>query len=250
MVAGGARTVLSTAAVFWEIGERFPAVVGAETVTSSALPDDLEIAPGHTVGCWKSLKLDPGAPNSADWDKACKIFDARIRRRFLDPVDKLIEFDQDQSRETFGFAILAIDFLVIETLQGFRDGIRDHSGESKALFTRFLVQWDCFKEYVPVSRNAEKLAEKVYRDYRCALHHSGSTEGAFRVGTSGPVFDFKDDHECKINRTCLHEKLKYELVRYLAALREPEKVKLRSNFLDKMNALCGIGPDRSGSRKP
>ena len=78
------------------------------------LPDDLEIAPGYTVGCWKRLKLDPDVPNSDDWEKAVKIFDARIRKRFFHPVDVLIEH-QSHSKKTFGFAILAIDFLVIET---------------------------------------------------------------------------------------------------------------------------------------
>lgn len=202
--------------------------------------DDLEIAPGYTVGDWKNLTLDPDKPASADWQKALEIFDARIRCRFLDPVDRLIEFDECQSRQTFGFAILAIDFLVIETLQGFRDGVLDHNRQSKKLFTRFLTQWDAFTKCLPQNDNPQECAGQVYRDYRCALHHSGSTKGAFRVRVSGPMFHFKNDQEVKINRTCLHKKLKCEFKAYLDDLRRLDKNDLRRNFLNKMNAICGL----------
>lgn len=209
-------------------------------MTLSTLPDDLEIAPGHTVGCWKTLKLDPDMPDSADWNKAIEIFDARIRRRFLDPVDELIRFEQDRTKQTFGFAILAIDFLVIETLQGFREGIKDHNRKSKALLTNFLIRWDAFKECVPTSGDYTKLAEQVYIDYRCALHHSGATKGALRVGIKGPVFCFTSEHDIKINRTCFHEHLKREFKAYLVQLRKGDENELRRNFKSKMNAICGI----------
>jgi hypothetical protein len=96
-------------------------VLGAANVTRSKFPDNLEIAPGYTVKCWKNLTLDSRQPDSTDWKKALQILDARISQRFLDPVDELIKADESRSRKTFGFAILAIDFLVIETLQGFRE---------------------------------------------------------------------------------------------------------------------------------
>ena len=77
-------------------------------MTTATLPDDLEVAPGYTVCDWKKLMLNPDAPNTQDWDKAIKIFDDRIRCRFLTPVDRLIAFECDFTRKTSGFAILAI----------------------------------------------------------------------------------------------------------------------------------------------
>jgi hypothetical protein len=204
------------------------------------LPDDLEIAPGYIVRCWRSLKLNPDAPDAADWTTAVAIFDARIRRRFLDPVDELVRIDETRSPQTFGFAILAIDFLVIESLQGFREGKIDHTGHSERLIKSFLTQWHAFKDGLPEGADPDKLASRIYKGYRCALHHSGATDGALRVGISGPVFAFESDHKVKINRTCLHENLKREFETYLDELRAPDKSDLRCKFLEAMNAICGL----------
>jgi hypothetical protein len=204
------------------------------------LPANLEIAPGYTVGCWKSLALDLDEPNAADWQRAIDLFDARIRRRFFDPVDELIKSDQRRTRQTFGFAILAIDFLVIETLQGFREGVIDHRGKSKCLFTNFLKRWASFTECLPEAGDPDTYASKIYKAYRCALHHSGATDGAFRVGVSGPVFAFETDYEVKINRTCLHNNLKREFDAFVVELRKPDEKLLRCNFRKKMNAICGL----------
>ena len=192
------------------------------------------------MGRWRSLSLAPDAPDAADWNTAVTIFTARIRSRFLDPVDQLAQFDEGRSRQTFGFAILAIDFLVIETLQGFRDGICNHNKRSKELFIKFLTQWDAFKDCLPGNGDLQTLAGQVYRDYRCALHHSGATKGAFRVLAIGPMFNFKNNDEVEINRTCLHKNLKREFDAYLADLCAPDSNDLRSNFLRKMNAICGL----------
>jgi hypothetical protein len=218
----------------------FQSASGAGPVTTSTLPDDLEIAPEYTVGCWRSLKLNPNEPAAADWKTAVAIFDARIRCRFLDPVDELMRTEKCRSRQTFGFAILAIDFLVIETLQGFREGEIDHNGKSKRLIKSFLKQWDAFKNCLPEDADPDTLAKRIYKGYRCALHHSGATDGALRVGISGPVFAFENAHKVKINRTCLHMNLKREFEAYLGDLCAPDKSELRGMFLRKMNAICGL----------
>ena len=49
----------------------------------------MQIAPGVNASEWHALSLDD--PNSADWDKAVGILAARIRDRYLEPVDFLIE---------------------------------------------------------------------------------------------------------------------------------------------------------------
>ena len=59
--------------------------------------DQMSIAPGYTVADWKKLDLD--SENSLDWCEAIKIFNARIRGRYLDPVDKLIELDKKRANE-------------------------------------------------------------------------------------------------------------------------------------------------------
>lgn len=218
----------------------FETVNRAQSMTTSKVPDDLEIAPGYTVECWKSLTLDPGKPDSKDWTRALEIFEARIRSRFFEPVDELVKFDNCIPNKTFGFAILAIDCLVIEALQGFREGVTDHTRKSEKLFTNFLTQWGTFKHCVPHDGEVEKFAEQVYDGYRCVLHHSGATKGAFRVWAVGPMFVFKNDREITVNRTCLHNNLKLEFDAYVADLRTADNCELRRNFRTKMNAICGL----------
>lgn len=199
-----------------------------------------KIAPGISAKQWKALRLEPDEPGSADWQTAIAIFEARMRRRFFAPVDALIEFEEGRTEKTFGFAILAINCLVIETLQGFREGIINHNGKSKSLFIRFLTEWDVFKSCLPEPADAEKLAERVYLDCRCALLHSGATDGQLRVGVSGPAFRFNDGHVQSINRTSLHENLKRAFEGYLAGLRAADGVVLRRYFKKKMDAISGV----------
>jgi hypothetical protein len=129
--------------------------------------------------------------------------------------------------------------LVIETLQGFREGKIDHTGESERLIRSFLTQWDAFRNCADPDK-LNKLAKRIYKGYRCALHHSGATDGALRVGISGSVFAFENAHKVKINRTCLHKNLKREFEAYLGDLCAPDKSELRCKFLRKMNAICGL----------
>jgi hypothetical protein len=128
---------------------------------------------------------------------------------------------------------------VIETLQAFRNGVVNHSGRSRELFTQFLTTWNVFTDLVPKDRDAQKLAEEIYRDYRCALHHSGSTKCTFRVGVSGPVFAFSGEDDLKINRTSLHKNLRRAFELYLKELQNPGGKDLRRNFKAKMDAICG-----------
>lgn len=204
---------------------------------SSALPDNFEIAPGHRARGWKNLALDERGSWSADWDKAISILDARIRSRFIEPAKMLIDSELSQGRGTNGFAILAIDFLLIETIQGFRIGLVKHNRKSKELFKGFLVSWPAFTACVPQSCNTDDLAGSVYEQGRCALHHTGSTDRMV-VRKSGKMFVFHDDGRIVINRTLLHEELTKAFNDYLTALKDPENTDLRKKFRLKMNHIC------------
>lgn len=198
----------------------------------------LKIAPQYKVADWERLALDPAKPASPDWQKAVDMFSDRIAGRFFAPADQLLAAQKDGG-QTFGFAILAIDCLVIETLQGFREGVVNHTGQSKKLFVNFLKDWDLFKICLPQGGDADALAREVYGDCRCALLHSGSTQG-FRVGTSGPAFAYESGRLAKINRTKFHKGLREEFDAYLAALLETDNAGLRKNFRKKMDAICSV----------
>lgn len=199
----------------------------------------ISIAPGHRARDWRKLVLDPDTPGSADWVTAVRMFRDRIERRFFAPADVLIASEQEQCAPTFGFAILALDCLVIETLQGFREGVKKHNGKSQELFCGFLTNWPVFTSAVPGNEDAQAFAKLVYTDCRCALLHSGSTDGLLRVGISGKAFAFGKDKSLKINRTKLHDELKTAFDAYLQELVSADARQLRVNFKKKMDAICG-----------
>ena len=80
----------------------------------------MEIAPNFTAKHWKSLDLEN---SEADWQIAIDVLYSRLSSRYLDPVDKLIEFERDlkASEKRFGFTVLAIDLLLIEKVKNFQE---------------------------------------------------------------------------------------------------------------------------------
>lgn len=201
--------------------------------------DDIYISPKYKIERWKALDLDPDNPNQNDWNTAVDILDDRITERFLKPAQYLINAPFEESLPTFGFAILALDFLVIETIQGFRKGVPNHKGKSEKLIVGFLKKWNAFTQCVPSGIDVKERAERLYVDGRCALHHSGTTD-RLTVGVTGEMVTFNEDQTFRINRTEFHEQLVEEFKRYLLELRDPNSMGLRQNFKAKMNYICGI----------
>lgn len=205
----------------------------------TALPDNFEIAPGYRVKQWRSLSLSDADGSTADWSKALEIFTARIRTRFIEPAQLLIDAESSDGRGKHGFAVLAIDFLLIETLEGFKSGKTSHIGQSKALFKAFLTAWPAFTACLTPAMNADDLAVNVYEQGRCALHHTGSTDGMI-VRRSGKMIVFHSDGRIEINRTLLHGELTKAFDGYIADLRAGPNADLRRKFKAKMNHICGL----------
>lgn len=198
---------------------------------------NFEIAPDYTVADWGVLTLDEANVATDHWDAAFAIFDARIRSRFIEPAQCLIDLEAAKKRGTYGFAVLAIDFLIVETIQGFKMGVENHNGRSEALIKGFLTTWSSFTGCVPSLTTADQCAKEVYKRGRCALHHSGSTD-SLKVVRSGPMFVFHPSGEIEINRTALHQELTKAFDNYLDDLRQPQNINLRINFKTKMGRIC------------
>lgn len=206
-------------------------------MSDSKLVDDFEIAPGYNVKLWRSLTLDEADHSAEDWGTAIAILEKRIRSRFIDPAQLLIESEKESTRGTNGFAILAIDFLLIETIQGFKKGETSHQGQSKKLFKSFLKGWDEFTACIPNGRDSDKLATTVFDQGRCALHHTGSTDRII-VRRSGKMLVFHEDGRIEINRTQFHRALSKTFDEYLKELRAPANITERKNLKKKMDHIC------------
>ncbi|TRB19701.1 hypothetical protein [Rhizobium rhizogenes] len=198
----------------------------------------LQISPKYTVAFWRDLDLDPDNPKQDDWLKAIDVLRDRIEGRFIKPAQTLIDVDKASKQHTFGFAILALDCLILETIQGFTQGVTNHTGQSGPLFRAFLSNWQPFVACLGVDMAATTKADEFYKQGRCALHHSGATE-KLMVGISGPMMRF-DNGQITVNRTLFHKELAKEFDRYLEALSDPHSVDLRKKFILKMNPICGL----------
>ncbi|MEX2120228.1 MAG: hypothetical protein WD847_11595 [Pirellulales bacterium] len=192
----------------------------------------MQIAPGFDSADWKALKLDD--PDSPDWAKAVEILETRISGRFIEPVDCLIAADESKppAQRRFGFAVLAIDCLLVETLEAFRLGLKDTGRESRKTFCHFLTERPLFKVHF-----TKEQAELFYKHFRCGILHQAEVGSGSKVWSVGPLIQ-SDGATLTINRTKFHGRLKADFQSYLAELRDPANAQLRKHFRTKMDFVC------------
>lgn len=192
----------------------------------------MKIAPGVEDADWKQLDLV--APESPDWDRAIAILEQRLRGRFAEVVDFLIAQEAKLAPQDrrFGFAVLAIDCLLVETLEAFRQGLTDTRGKSQDLSTNFLSQRPAFNQFF-----TKDLATRFYKEFRCGIAHNAQVFGTGRVWSVGPLLTV-DSNRITVNRTAFHEAVMKELARYLNELRDSKKTDLREKFRTKMDFIA------------
>lgn len=206
--------------------------------TKTEAPEPLRIAPsrhgGHwIVEDWKALDFS----TEEGWQRGIDIFEDRIRGRFLGIVEAI------QDYEFSGFAVMALDCLLIETLQQFYEGKAETPrGQSGEYFRRFLTGTS-FSEFFDT-----KKADMLYSSIRCGILHQAEIKGSSRIwikeGTP-LVSCAEDDNGLLINRRLFHKQLECEFSHYVARLRQndPPDDKLRERFKRKMDVICKVQPE-------
>jgi hypothetical protein len=195
----------------------------------------MQIAPGVDASVWHGLKLDD--PDSPDWAKAVSILEARLHDRYVQPVDFLIASEENKplSERRYGFTVLAIDCLLVETFAAFIEGLEDTEGESKRIFRTFLRTRKQFAADFPT----DDIANKFYKQFRCGILHQAESGGDTRVWSVGPLLRVDGD-AITVNRNKFHDCLKAEFQSYLTELRDSKNLPLRNNFRKKMNFISRI----------
>lgn len=190
--------------------------------------DDMSISPKYRVYDWKALTFS----NEEDWQKAIVIFEDRIRGRFLNFIDLI------KCHKYSGFAVLALDCLLIETLQQFREGKKETPNRmGPKYFIRFLTETS-FCEFFN-----KEIAEKFYKQIRCGILHQAEAKGnsLVRIGQNEPlVKSTEDDKGVVVNRKLFHEQLVKVFEEYLSDLRDPSNEAERDNFKKKMDYICRV----------
>ena len=90
---------------------------------NKSVDQTMRIAPKSTCGYW-TVGDWVNAYNADDWDSMYMIFKNRLEFRYFDAIQGLIGVDVSQPTRRFGFSIMALDCLLIETLAQFYLGIK------------------------------------------------------------------------------------------------------------------------------
>ncbi|UIR31507.1 hypothetical protein LZP85_06905 [Priestia flexa] len=119
--------------------------------------DELFLSPKYTLEGYKELLTNLTVnSNNSDWHTAIEIFRDRIDGRFLRVTKKLLkECEGDESLST-AFSIMALNCLLIETLQQFYTGSDATSRPNEEAFVNFLMNSPYFNE-------STKKYQKVYK---------------------------------------------------------------------------------------
>lgn len=184
----------------------------------------MQISPRFEVGDWKALDLT----KSSDWRKAVRMLEDRLNARFFDAVAAIQ--DQDFS----GFAVLALDCLLIETLQQFKEGVNETPRRKvEGYFVNFLTT-PPFRAYF-----TKTSASMFYQHFRCGILHQAEIKGSSRVWRVGPlVAPTSDGKGLVINRKLFHSVLRRAFAAYLRTLRSRTDATLSQNFIQKMGYIC------------
>jgi hypothetical protein len=193
--------------------------------------DDVRIAPPRrgddwTVADYKVIDFT----TEEGWQTAIDIFEDRINARFLDIVEAIDHMPYA------GFAVMALDCLLIETLEQSRKGEPEtpyRKGEN--YFVDFLTQTDFKTDF------DNPKAKKFYQHIRNGILHQAETKGSSRIRTDTdlPIIqDAPDGEGLIINRRKFHRKLKLVFKNYVAILRNPINQSERGNLQKKLDAIC------------
>lgn len=194
--------------------------------TSNGSP--MRIAPEYDVNDWLRLTFR----TEHDWQKGIDILEDRIRGRFLTPISFVERWPHS------GFAVLALDCLLIETIQQFHEGVPETPyKQSKSYFTTFLTE-SRFGQYFD-----KKMATKFYLQFRNGILHQAEVKGNSKVLTreGSPLVRYTDDRKgLVINRKLFHQELIRAFEDYINRLRQQANKELRQNFKKKMDHICRV----------
>jgi hypothetical protein len=186
----------------------------------------MKISAKYTNKDWKELNFN----KEEDWQRAINIFKDRIESRFMKPILKI------ESDIYSGFAVMALDCLLIETLQQFKKGKKETpQGKVERYFKDFLTKE--FKGYFN-----EGMARMFYDEIRCGILHQAEIKGnsRIRMDTKELVKYLEDKKGLIINRKKFHSKIREVFNNYINKLQDPSNSELRKNFKKKMDYICRV----------
>ena len=186
----------------------------------------MEIAPGFTDNDWKRLTFR----SKRDWIRAVAVLRWRLEERFVKPARKLLRLKRS------GFAVLALDSLLVETLQQFREGVPETPNRhSLQYFNAFLTS-----PYLGPGFD-DQTATLFYLTIRCGILHQAEVKESSLVRRDRPLVSLSADRKgVVVNPVLFHNRVEAAFRSYLADLRKGTDGDLRRRFRDKMNHIARV----------
>lgn len=208
---------------------------------------DLYISEKYKLSDYIALNLNINSQTEV-LEKAIDIFISRINGRYFNAINKLSNNGDIEEMQKYGFSIMSIECLLIDTLVKFRYGpirINNYRNrdarfkkirfnqENKIRFMKFLSEF-LSKEFAE-----GKNAEKFYTDIRCGIVHFGTTENTSRLTCdSDKLITLLENGDISVDVNILYNKLERYFQKYINDLKDINQGKLRENFIITMNYLC------------
>jgi hypothetical protein len=188
---------------------------------------DVEIAPDFTDADWKALDLT----RETDRLRAIEAFRLRIEERFLKPVRAMMSFSRS------GFAMLALDSLLVETLEQCIQGVEETPPRQAQAFFRAFLQRPAFRAAFD-----DVKAELFRQTIRNGILHMAEVKQSSLVRRDGPVVELTAGGDGLIvNPVLFHCRLEDALSDYLAEVKVPGSP-LWATFRQKMECIAGKNP--------
>ncbi|MEO8150335.1 MAG: hypothetical protein ABI723_22060 [Bacteroidia bacterium] len=199
---------------------------------------NFKISSYDTNDTWTKLNLADN--NSADWDKAVKIFKDRFETRFFKPLNALIKHQDEKIKFYSGFTVLAIDCLLIETFNQFYHGIDESEDKFKRNCKTFK---DIFKrsDFFKNDFDTDEKISIFYKHIRCGLLHQGETKEDSKINLKKSdlitIIENNGVKSIELNRREFHKRVTAYFEDYSEKLKDIKQTDLRKNFKLKMDLI-------------
>lgn len=202
----------------------------------------MKISPKYNNYDWNNLNLSQYY--SQYWIEGAKIVYDRIHGRYLVQIEVLEEHLDRDIWLYSGFMIMAVDCMVIETLQQFYLGIPD---TNQVYFKR---NWESFRDFFKKSQYFQNEFDdnkvKIFYDHvRNGLLHQSQTKKKTLINIENlRMIEQVNKNNLSdgiiVNRQLFHEALVNEFKQYIENLKTDEGNfdNLRQKCINKMRTIC------------
>src|SRR6185312_7740201 len=193
-----------------------------------------ELASNFTVGRYQQLRDLLAQNDPAAWCEVLYAVRRRISERFLRPMRDLARFDkQEELPNRPGFAILALDCLLIDTIQAFREGRVSTVEVSPAHSFRTFLHTPRFADF----RSRDRA--DFFHYVRNGILHNGETRKDWKVRIDTTRMLERTATSRTLNRRLFHAGVIKEWRELHHHLRQGDTAS-RTAFLQRMDSMAGL----------